>query len=714
MAIPATGPGNGGRRHNTRGARHGGRGRRQNNRPSGQARAPSTTISKRDSAITAAFPAGYEKSRIEALKIPAGGNQGARLVTTCNTLGTLARATGTAGASYAATEIETGVRHVFVPVADSALNPYRIAQDFLVATGPQDYFKDVSDDEADATGTDATDAKPDVESLRAKLAGVDIGTPRKPKATDTGAAGGAARTKAPRKRPLRESELKALGPYRMMTPAETAVAPLFKEMSPDMAKNHVLPSKVIKYAAACKAESDEVRDYDNASRTIFTRLLALLPETAVDSMKAREDWLTIDMEKNLSALRNAAMAGVSNADTRLYTALQACRSTRATFTARQRGGETTHEYYERCMTNFHAHNEAGHGWPVDAHYKEVVGKLAKLPDHDRSLWVDEEPGVTEANALYEACVEALKAMVFIEGLSDACKEYKARLENAYAEGNDIYPKRTATAKERVMRHRPAAPAQQAAPPYAGDPVALAFATAAGQGIPLPHSLQGDTPYYNADGSFTCFICKQTGHKAKDCPNRPTAATAATTTTTAAPAAGAPAPTATQTGAPAWGSGVPINVTFSAPPASAPAKPDSNMSAITNTTRGLTGGARQISNAEIYELISAARDNGDGTSSLLFATVSQIDAPDDDPPEPPGVENAGTSSTDASTSPSSTIDDSLLTQASMDTMATPEGPPPAEAPPAAPVASVRLDENPPPSPLARGANSPATDDRKHPP
>jgi hypothetical protein len=305
MAVPTTAPGTGGRRHNTRGARHGGRGRRQNNRTSGQARAPSTTISKRDSAITAAFPAGYEKSRIEALKIPAGGNQGARLATTCNTLGTLARATGTAGASYAATEIETGVRHVFAPIADTELNPYRIPQDFLVAVGPQDYFKDVSDDEdaaappaGTAAGTDETDASPDVEALRAKLASVKVGTPRKPRATDTGTAGGATRAGGPRRqRPLREAERKALGPYRMMTPAETAVAPLFKEMSPDMAKNHVLPSKVLKYAGACKTESDELKDYNDASRTIFTRLLALLPETAVDSMKAREDWLTIDGKK---------------------------------------------------------------------------------------------------------------------------------------------------------------------------------------------------------------------------------------------------------------------------------------------------------------------------------------------------------------------------------------------------------------------------------
>jgi hypothetical protein len=99
-------------------------------------------------------------------------------------------------------------------------------------------------------------------------------------------------------------------------------------MSPDMAKIHVLPSKVLTYANACKTEGEELKDYNDASRTIFTRLLALLPETAVDSMKARADWLTIDGDKDLSALRNTSMAGVSNADTRLYTALQACRSTR--------------------------------------------------------------------------------------------------------------------------------------------------------------------------------------------------------------------------------------------------------------------------------------------------------------------------------------------------------------------------------------------------
>jgi hypothetical protein len=156
------------------------------------------------------------------------------------------------------------------------------------------------------------------------------------------------------------------------------------------------------------------------------------------------------------------------------------------------------------MTNFHAHSEAGHGWTVEAHYKEVIDRLAKLPDHDRSLWVDGEPDHLESNKLYDGCTEALKAMVFIEGLSDACKEYNARLENAFAEGNDIYPKRTATLKKRVVRHRPTAPTH--APSYAGNPVTFAFATAAGQGNAITHSLQGDTPYYNADGSFACFIC----------------------------------------------------------------------------------------------------------------------------------------------------------------------------------------------------------------
>ena len=101
-------------------------------------------------------------------------------------------------------------------------------------------------------------------------------------------------------------------------------------------------------------------------------------------------------------------------------------------------------------------------------------------------------------------------MAFISGLSGAYGEYKALLENTQAEGVDLYPKQLDLAKDHAARHQPAA---RPPAPYAGDPVAMAFATAGGAGRP-GHSLQGDQPLFNKSGMFNCFICKQEGHKAK--------------------------------------------------------------------------------------------------------------------------------------------------------------------------------------------------------
>ena len=53
-----------------------------------------------------------------------------------------------------------------------------------------------------------------------------------------------------------------------------------------------------------------------------------------------------------------------------------------------------------------------------------------------------------------------------------------------------------------------------------------------------------------------------------------------------------------------------------------------MSAVTNATRGTTGGSRLISNSEILDLLSAAQDNGDGIITLLFATVAELEEPSD--------------------------------------------------------------------------------------
>merc|ERR1712086_294572 len=313
-------------------------------------------------------------------------------------------------------------------------------------------------------------------------------------------------------------------------------------------------------------------------------------------------WATIYANGDIPGLRNAATQVISNTDSRQYITLQAARSTRSTFTLKQRKSESANDFYERCMTAFQAHSEAGHGWPVDAHYKEAVAALAVSPDHDRTRWTGGEPPADEEEALYDDCIEALKAVIFLEGLTEKYKEYNDRLANAFAENNDIYPKRTPTAKERIARHKPSTAAPPAAT-YSGDPIGLSFAT---------HSLQGTTPYFNADGTFTCFKCGKKGHRAKDCPdNKDTAVTAPCTA--AAPASKPAAATAPPAAAPApapqgWASGVPLSVTLSAAP---PARPASVVSAVTNTTRGTTGGSRLNSNSEILDLLSAAQDNGDG-------------------------------------------------------------------------------------------------------
>ena len=212
-----------------------------------------------------------------------------------------------------------------------------------------------------------------------------------------------------------------------------------------------------------------------------------------------------------------------------------------------------------------------------------------------------EPQGDEAQALYDYCANAFQAMVFISGLSDAYSEYKARLENAQAEGIDLYPKRLDLAKNRAACHQPAARAP--APHYASDPVALAFATAGNAGRP-EHSLQEDMPLFNKDDAFSCFICKQNGHNAKDFPHKDAVvagtfkpdATATTNTATSGTAAtpAPPAPAPTPAGAPAGPqSGVPLSLTLSvAPPAPGAA---SAISAFTNTTRGALGESRTINN-----------------------------------------------------------------------------------------------------------------------
>ena len=97
----------------------------------------------------------------------------------------------------------------------------------------------------------------------------------------------------------------------------------------------------------------------------------------------------MDAAKDILALRNAVLAAVTNADTWLYTPFQALR----------------------C------------GWPVESHYKEEDKRLRLHSDHDCSRLMLGDHGYKDP----------FKAMVFINGLSDANGKYKARLENAQAE-----------------------------------------------------------------------------------------------------------------------------------------------------------------------------------------------------------------------------------------------------------------------------------------
>ena len=102
------------------------------------------------------------------------------------------------------------------------------------------------------------------------------------------------------------------------------------------------------------------------------------------------------------------------------------------------------------MTAFQAHSKARHGWPVKPHHKEAIAALAHSPDHDRSNCTAGKPPAEEDKTLYKDCVKALKAIIFLKGLTDQYKEYNSRLANAFAESNCIYPKRTPTAKERIV------------------------------------------------------------------------------------------------------------------------------------------------------------------------------------------------------------------------------------------------------------------------
>ena len=151
MGNPLTPGAPGGRTNRFGGCRNRGCGGSGGNRGQQQSRnggqQTQQTISRRDCATTATFLAGCNYKRIDALKIPLGVKQGARLMTTYQTLGTLALSKGTVVESVAAAKIETGVPHTFILVATAALNPCRIKHDYLLPVSLMDYFTNVTDEE---------------------------------------------------------------------------------------------------------------------------------------------------------------------------------------------------------------------------------------------------------------------------------------------------------------------------------------------------------------------------------------------------------------------------------------------------------------------------------------------------------------------------------------------------------------------------------------
>ena len=180
-----------------------------------------------------------------------------------------------------------------------------------------------------------------------------------------------------------------------MTPEEWAVAPEWQEMPPEMVKQVVSPSALLRYEQALKQEAKEEEEYKEACRVLFLRVLAILPQSAVDIVKTRQGWVAMDAAKDILALRSAVLAAVTNADARLYTPFRALLSTKDVANLRQRKGEAVHAFHNRSEQTFYAHQEAGNGWPVESHYQEEVKRLWLHPDHDCSLWVLGDNGYKE-------------------------------------------------------------------------------------------------------------------------------------------------------------------------------------------------------------------------------------------------------------------------------------------------------------------------------
>ena len=192
---------------------------------------------------------------------------------------------------------------------------------------------------------------------------------------------------------LSPSEIAALGEYRMMTPEELEAAPVWQEMPPTIVKRMVSPFDLLCYKQVLKQEAKKEEEYKEGCRVLFLPELVILPQSAVKFIKARQDWVAIDTAKDIIALRNAVLAAVANPDIGLYTPFQLLRSTKDVVDLRQRKGKTVHAFHDCCAQTFYAHQDAGHGWPIETHYQEEVKRLLMNPEHDCSQWAMSTPNL---------------------------------------------------------------------------------------------------------------------------------------------------------------------------------------------------------------------------------------------------------------------------------------------------------------------------------
>ena len=78
-----------------------------------------------------------------------------------------------------------------------------------------------------------------------------------------------------------------------------------------MAKRLVTSSALLRYEQALIQEANEEEEYKEVCRVLFLWVLSILPQSAVDIIKAREDWATMDAVKDILALHIAVLVVVA-------------------------------------------------------------------------------------------------------------------------------------------------------------------------------------------------------------------------------------------------------------------------------------------------------------------------------------------------------------------------------------------------------------------